>query len=65
MPLRFIVWHRGIISLVFFAAMIPAHLAVLKISPFGEPASTIFLKVDCEKITFDEAHASLLVIFFF
>ena len=53
-----------IIWLVFFAAKIPAHLATLKISPFGEPSSIIFLKASGENTIIDDAHASLLVIFF-
>ena len=42
----------------------PAHLAVLKISPLGEPTFINFVKVSFVKVIVAVAHAILSVIFF-
>ena len=60
----FILWHKGINSLVFFAANIPEIIATLSISPFFVFKDFIFLKVDFENWIVPSAIAFLVVTFF-
>ena len=57
-------WHKGISSCVFFAANVPAKIAVLNIEPLGLSSETIFLKVLELNFTMATARASRDVDFF-
>src|SRR5699024_6221483 len=57
-------WHNGMVSQVFFAAIMPANRATGNASPFSSPASIINFTTSERVCTRDDTREDLDVVFF-